>query len=180
MARCGRSDLVLQAAGVREVVASVASRLPSRESLLRERPRIASLPTSRSASPERRVHDHRNPCSPSRNRRSGCPESVFSFRRNRRSASIGIRVQHGPERARARLGSRQSSPGRRSYRSVRLKLLEPAGLISLAVTAHSNQNGCAPFSHTAGDRLQNVSTTAAESRGLGWTAVNETERRNRL
>jgi hypothetical protein len=24
---------------------------------------------------------------------------VFSFRRNRRSASIGIRVQHGPERA---------------------------------------------------------------------------------
>ena len=34
-----------------------------------------------------------------RNQRSECPESVFSFRRNRRSASIGNRVQHGPERA---------------------------------------------------------------------------------
>jgi hypothetical protein len=29
-------------------------------------------------------------------------------------------------------------------------------------------------------RLQNVSTTAVDSGGLMWTAVNETERRNRL
>lgn len=32
----------------------------------------------------------------------------------------------------------------------------------------------------SGHRLQNVSRTAAESRGLGWTAVNETKRHNRL
>jgi hypothetical protein len=31
-----------------------------------------------------------------------------------------------------------------------------------------------------GHRLQNVSTTQGESRGFGWTAVNETKRRNGL
>ena len=31
-----------------------------------------------------------------------------------------------------------------------------------------------------GHRLQNVSTTRGESRGFGWTAVNETKRRNGL
>jgi hypothetical protein len=32
----------------------------------------------------------------------------------------------------------------------------------------------------AGGRLQNVSKTGGESRVIGWTAVSETERRNRL
>jgi len=37
-----------------------------------------------------------------------------------------------------------------------------------------------PRFEQGGRRLQNVSTTRGESRGLTWTAVNESERRNRL
>jgi hypothetical protein len=37
-----------------------------------------------------------------------------------------------------------------------------------------------PRHKAVADRLQNVSTTAGESDGFGWTAVNKTERRNDL
>ena len=56
---------------------------------------LTSLPTS--------VHVPRNPCSPSWNRCSTWPESVFTFDWNRCSRSSGIRIFDTPARNRLEL-----------------------------------------------------------------------------
>jgi hypothetical protein len=67
------------------------------------------------------VQDLRNPCSGSRNQRSGCPESPFTFGRNRRSRCSGIRTKGnaGPQNTRSPGSPWCSRPAPPAHHSAR-------------------------------------------------------------